>query len=975
MLLAEAFVALGLMARTVNANTPYLVKDINTFPGGSASRAYVQAGDAIFFSAYDYAHGRELWRTDGTAEGTVLVKDILPGSDGSDPGDLTELDGSLLFSAWDEFHGEELWRSNGTEQGTVLVKDINPGQPFESSNPWDLMNLNGIVLFAARDGVHGWELWRTDGTEAGTVLVKDICPGGCSAFPWYADPTKVGDTLFFAANDGEHGIELWKSDGTEEGTALVKDIRPGSEGSLSFNTVRLINVDGTLFLSADDGASGIELWKSDGTEEGTVLVKDIRPGPEASFSAVYGWYLANAKGRLYFAADDGVAGREPWISDGTEAGTTLLKDVWPGDHDGYPYPMTAVGETAFFVADDAEHGYEPWKTDGTTQGTVLVKDIRPGGFGGISRLAPPAANLNGTLVFTANNQGVDHELWKSDGTEQDTVLLKDIWPGDEGAFWLPDTGQFRVVDDKLFFTAREPTHGVEPWISDGTEDGTVNLCDINVGTADAILEQLTPFANLLFFTVDPEEYAFHSEFWVSDGSSAGTTPFEILPGHVESSPSDFTEFAGRLFFSAYVRQEYGWELWSTDGSEDGTALVKDIYPGSSSSYPHGLIVSSETLFFAASDGQVGVELWKSDGSEPGTTLVMDINPGADGSISSTGFDAFDAAGTLFFVAEDGVNGIELWRTDGSDGGAILVKDINPGAADAFWASSAYHTAPFVRWSGVVLFAPNDGEHGRELWRTDGTEAGTTLVKDVCPGPDFGLSWWTQFAALEETVVFTAYDDEHGLEVWRTDATETGTVLVKDIWPGPGYGLDEFEGFTFFAGMVFFRANDGVHGEELWVTDGTPEGTFLFSDLRPGILSSFPDDLTVADGALYFSADDGAWGREVWVCEGTPEETYRLSDIAPESAGAYPSQFTPVGDRLFFAANDSFTGNELWAMDLPGSIPGDLNDDGCVGHADLGIFLSDWGCSGGDCPGDCDGDGDTDHSDLAILLAHWGEGCP
>src|SRR5262249_45248093 len=141
----------------------------------------------------------------------------------------------------------------------------------------------GTTFFTADDGVHGRELWKTDGTTTGTVLVQDIFPGSYGSYP--DDLVMIGSTLFFTADDGVNGRELWKSDGTAAGTVLVKDIFPGPGGSLPLapTVPNLTNVNGTLFFRANDGVTGGELWKSNGTAAGTVLVKDIRPGPDFGY--------------------------------------------------------------------------------------------------------------------------------------------------------------------------------------------------------------------------------------------------------------------------------------------------------------------------------------------------------------------------------------------------------------------------------------------------------------------------------------------------------------------------------------------------------------------------------------------------------------------------------------------------------------------------------------------------------------------
>src|SRR5262245_36433369 len=316
--------------RALLSGIPELLKNVNPGTLGSSPGQIAEVGATVFFSARDSEHGRELWKTDGTAAGTALVKDIRPGSGNSNPEYLTDFKGTLFFTANDGVNGTELWKSDGTAAGTVLVRDIRPGPG--GSNPFNLTVIGKALFFTANDGVNGAELWKSDGTTAGTVLVKDIRPGSAGSSPY--DHTVVKGTLFFTANDGINGRELWKSDGTAAGTVLVKDIRPGNSPygfPLTSSPANLTAVGNQLFFSADDGVSGRELWKSDGTAAGTVLVKDIRPG-SSSYGYAYGSdpkNLTAAGGRLFFAANDGVNGTELWKSDGTAAGTVLVKDIRP----------------------------------------------------------------------------------------------------------------------------------------------------------------------------------------------------------------------------------------------------------------------------------------------------------------------------------------------------------------------------------------------------------------------------------------------------------------------------------------------------------------------------------------------------------------------------------------------------------------------------------------------------------------------
>lgn len=285
-----------------------------------------------------------------------LLKDInAVGASGSQPTGVVEAGGYLYFAA-PQGGGTELWKSDGTDPGTVRVKDVFAG--IQSSSPSSLTNVAGTLFFTANDGVSGAELWKSDGTEAGTVRVKDIFSGPTGSAPQQL--VNVGGTLFFNANDGTTGFELWKSDGTEAGTVRVKDIRSGPNGSLSTtaNQIPFTNLNGTLLFFANDGASGLELWKSDGTTAGTVRVKDINAGSAGSGTQLSPPQVANIGGTLYFSARDSSTGYELWKSDGTEAGTVLVKNIRTGAAHSYPRNFTEVGGTIFFAAIDATTGIE-----------------------------------------------------------------------------------------------------------------------------------------------------------------------------------------------------------------------------------------------------------------------------------------------------------------------------------------------------------------------------------------------------------------------------------------------------------------------------------------------------------------------------------------------------------------------------------------------------------------------------------------
>ena len=284
--------------------------------------------------------------------------------------------------------GRELWKSDGTEAGTVLVKDICPGSRRLDSRLPDERGRNALLRGQRRDAA---------ATSSGRATARRPAPSSSRTSSRGArlvscSPDERGrDALLRGRRRRRSGNELWKSDGTEAGTVLVKDIRPGSGSSSSRAT--LTNVNGTLFFTRRRRRQRrCELWKSDGTEAGTVLVKDInRRHRQLAFLG-----LTNVDGTLFFTADDGTSGDELWKSDGTEAGTVLVKDICPGSGSSYPALPDERGRDALLRADDGTNGRELWKSDGTEAGTVLVKDIHPGSSGS----APDfLTNVSGTLFF------------------------------------------------------------------------------------------------------------------------------------------------------------------------------------------------------------------------------------------------------------------------------------------------------------------------------------------------------------------------------------------------------------------------------------------------------------------------------------------------------------------------------------------------------------------------------------------------
>ncbi len=879
---------------------PRLVKDANplTVTYNALIPSHLGAANGrLYFSGHTPEHGAELWQSDGTETGTRLVRDLAAGSRNSYPAEFTPLNGVVYFPGFDLSYGRELWQTDGTEAGTVRVKDIYPGAQsgLDTSPASWLTPIGNTLFFVADDGVTGVELWKSDGTEAGTVLVKDIRAGSLGANP--TNLVAWNGTLYFAATDATSGTELWKSDGTAAGTVRVKDINPGANHSLTWYPLSLVPAGNHLFFCADNGVHGRELWKTDGTEAGTVLVADLLPG---SWGATPD-QITHINGTLFFAAFTDNAGVELWKSDGRAAGTVLVSNINPGTGSAGPEQLTAVGNTLYFVATDGVRGKELWRTDGTAAGTALVRDIHPDN----NTYAYPVSLTagNGRLFFGVINNTPNNGLWVSDGTESGTLRILEKNP----------TNLTRLGDAMFFAAGVDDGRDIELWKSDGTPAGTtVVKASAGVTTMPAHPRHLTPANGALYFTADNGTTG--RELWRTDGTAEGTRLVkDIFAGGIAAFPADspgLFHLNGTLYLGAY-HAETGVELWKSDGTEAGTVLVKDIRPGPVGVSPVNFAALGNEVYFVANDGNTGRELWKSDGTAAGTVRVKDINPGP---ANANPGQLFAVNGALYFIAEDALHGRELWRSDGTEAGTVLVKDIRPGVSGGF-SLSVIGLTPV---GNVLYFAAEDGVNGTELWRSDGTEAGTRMVKNIRSGSDSGFgatNYHTYFANVGGTLYFAADDNSTGAELWKSDGTEAGTVRVKDIRPGftsTFGGTNHF--FTAVNDVLFFMADDGVSGKELWKSDGTAAGTVRISDVYPDRGHGSPKHLTNVNGTLLFTAYNNENGTELWQSDGTAAGTRLVKDLRRDG-GAFPFEadaFLAASDGvLYFAADDGVAGEELW----------------------------------------------------------------
>jgi ELWxxDGT repeat protein len=666
---------------------------------------------------------------------------------------------------------------------------------------------------------------------------------------------------------------------------LVKDI---NTNTVSSNPANLTNVNGTLFFSATDNDGLTGLWKSDGTAAGTTLVQEFTPHLGT---------FTNVNGELFFEVFNpsfvGSRTAQLWKSDGTAPGTQLVKDFTGQDNfnltTGFAGPATPVAfqnELYFVVRTNAPPGNEfLWKSDGTAAGTVQVD---PGAFS-LSEFGPDLTVYNGQLFFVAGPTNAT-KLWKTDGTDAGTQIAD----GD-----VPNIGAIAltVANGSLYFFG----------IHDSTFQ-TVDLCQSD-GTYTTIVQSgfanVAPYeiagagANVFFIAAPP---AGNTEgLWVYDGM----TTRELNPANV--SPYGLNPFYlhpvnGHVVFngSSVTHPYFGQGIWTSDGTDAGTAEITPAALAGDFVALFGTAQTGNTLYFGAIN-----QLWQTDGTAAGTIPAETFTPEVPSNVPS--WLTFVGA-TLFFTNNDGTHGNELWESNGTTAGTMLIKDINTNTIDSF-------PTQLVDANGTLYFTADDspnpysGLPGGEIWKSDGTAAGTQLVGKPFPS---SFEFPADLVNANGTVFF--FEANGPLQLWSASTT-AGLQLIKDFSQPNDFVFSNFD-LTAVGNKVFFTIFDGNTGEEdLWQSDGTPQGTSI---VMANVLISASSEVAVGDKLYFLNVDPNTFTVQLWESDGTGPGTHVVD---PNHPGNAVSGLTNVNGTLYYFDNtlNEFLGTgtpdlQLWKTD-------------------------------------------------------------
>lgn len=850
-------------------NAQELVKDINNTPGtqppyeaGYAQRCY-SCGGKVYAYLIDATHGKELWVTDGSYQGTKLVKDIVAGTQDGVRGSTPVCLNNKLY-----FEGTKLWKTDGTEVGTEVVYN---GATI------NLVRFGDRIAFTSEN-----KLLTSDGTAANVIVVKTF--SAADGTPTYQNTMRAtSDRIYLITmnNDPLTGVQqngaMWVSDGTT--TTKLRGVAPNEISQASI-------VQGKFLFNSYDENGVSDLWVSDGTVSGTKLLLEEASLPpyDQMNRTVNGKHLVNKR-------FEGT-----WVTDGTDAGTvSILPDFTADD-------VREFKGKFYFLGRNGISAYHIRRTNSDFNGSI---DLTPAVYN-TALLGVVGEKL---LVASGGVAGEDVELMMFDGVNDQPSIIKNINPGSKGS----NARSFALLGNAAVFLADDGSHGMELWKSDATAEGTLLLKDVATNTESADIKEIYFRENKMYFLAydgPPTDLGASRRLWVSDGTTAGTSLLNETNNYygilfegvgkyiVTDNPPGFsktditTGIRSTLFNATGIYQglgatiptkrlvvgddvyanlsttlpnqtSIGNELWRINAVKDEVVILKDINPGPGSStttiHVNGAPVNNK-LVFGAFTGQ-DMEPWVTDGTQSGTVLLKDVNS----SSSSFPYGFTPANGKVFFLATTTSN--YLWMTDGTTDGTKMVK--------APSGPNSHATSNFMGKLGTdkVVFGATTSGGNTELWISDGTDAGTKAIKTLNASQEVALKY---FSPVGNTVYFV--EDEKRL--WITDGTETGTRKI-DFETG---GTLKPEIRASSNSVFYFHNND-----KIWYTYGSTASTFALGPAMP------VSELYITDKYVCFAQNDPAYGVELFRFPLPDASITGLEDVNESHVILHPNP----ADRVLF----------------------------------------------------------------------------
>lgn len=898
--------------------------------------------DTALFVASTPTRGTEVWRTDGTWAGTAQVTQLRRGAQGG----LTILgragDKTVIDLAMYPFH--EVWLTDGTLAGNVPVTIPSLPIPdrFFGLSP---TGSSGDALFAFAyffDGsINHRELWSISGSAATVTRLLDRPYDGC--FQRFCQPPAAdggGSSIVFV--DHEDPIARFRV------FARAVAGRPGVDPIHTATSDRLLAAGPPVRAGEWICLPALAPGQGQDSQE-PLQIQFYRLGPGSVIAEPFGPVVTDtrlsqaisAEGTAYVAAVSGmiyqidpVAQRVGAIGTGHRRIAELLDE-------GLPTPWATLGRQLLFAS-------------GGLPGPDLIGIKRATGDFAEAAAVPGLEAVSAVGGFGVAGERFIAEVGFFDRSRSMVAIEGNSPPlvlARYGEFAANDglgrystdevTAPILALSDHTLLAVDDPVAGTELWRTDGTPEGTHLVRDINT-QEDAGFDPL-------FFAPAGARVVMTSEDGPVRAVDPATGVVSGLPGQTfsQDARSVHATLGSRLYFggpSTPDSQDVG--LWETDGTALGSRFTHTgLRPAEMIEFGGNLLFSRR----AGPDFQTG---FPAAAFSPVTRSVSFLVP----------FHTLDQLPTLsdpWIIVEDQVffaspgPGFDslLFRSDGTPEGTLVVELPPSGIFSRIFGGGR---------AGRVVVALRHDDEMIQAWRTDGTQAGTTLLTTFPLDGAFyasGASTPLRFIALVHDRIFSS------------DGTVEGTRVFSSAWSGSTRG-------TVLGDSLLLIAADAEHGAELWSTDGIPDGTGLVMDINPGQDPSDLGEFELFRGRAYFAAYTPEFGRELWSTDGTGEGTRRVTDIAPGSESSTPSALAAIGTRLYFAADDGFIGREPYYLEFCGA---DVNADGVVNPDDLSDFITcfflDMMAPGTCVTADFNGDGSRDPDDLGdFIVAFFASNC-
>ena len=833
----------------------------------SSADLFLEFQDKYLFMAFHPSYGNEIWITDGTASGTSLLKDINENITGSIPVDITfastTLDDELYFLADDGVNGRQIWKTDGTSNGTVMVSY------FSGLRTDQLTAHNGKIYFihelqnnlGFRDDI---ELWTLDPSSGSFERIKIFDAFNGKSY----QGSHLGLFFFTFQEEGDPNVRIWRSDGTEAGTFAVSEPLDGTGiGRSTVSLALYTELDGFLYVVTRKSLR-VVIVRTDGTVQGTTEHNTLH----SANLTVYGDAVVNDNKAYFSFYNEDDQSYRLYEENGQPSGAQLLfsgKSVIPSNLQIIDNKLVFMASNDFSNAVDLmaidlstntvqtlarmEANVAPRRFDFFLRGYLvktsdnqLVVSYLGDNFAQKSWLydfsTSTITDLNigfhieltptsFGVIYNAILEGQGSEPFIADAALSSPQQLLNI---NEQNFGISRLTKFRQTGERLVFFATDGASGTEPRVFDETSDELNVLQELLPGSDGATGGPLDviEFNGMVYYFARQENGRL--AMFETDGTP-GNVNFILEYEDFNDWPRALAVYKGDLYAVAND------ELRKFENNAFVT--VKEL-------------VSDPMLFFSVQDmkatddllyiSAVNGYLYASDGTTNGTDLLIDINQTRD--LTPVGDE-------LYFVGrEDPASYYQIWKTDGTLSGTAVVRDL--GAPDP---------QDLIQFGNSLVFTAHADESGRELWITDGTVNGTQLIRDIQQGSRSGLSQ-TDYGLLNGELFFAANDGSSGMELWKTDGSTNGTVRVSDINTGSS---NSFPGaFQSYNGNLYFNAHTDQLGRELWVSDGTPAGTSNLFDIVSGPMSSQAQPVANTTNDLYFIARNNDLGFQLWGVEST-----------------------------------------------------------------------------------------------------------